>query len=299
MNDIMYSTPVNRHGQELLQRGTPLFPCSIYHRDIHQYPAGEVTLHWHQELEFFILEEGNVHISTLHEEFDLQAGEAYFVNANQLHGLSCNTNKPCRYRSIVFDTSIISGMLGTAFDILYVKPVVEQGPVILPIYHSNKQSLHSFNSYFNQAYEACHNQGYGYEFDVRYALSKLLLAIKKELHQSPPRIQDQREQRMKHMISWLEDHYQENITIEELAKVANICARECQRYFSEYMHITPIQYLTRLRISISAELLISSDITIYEVGIRCGFDSPSYFTKQFKSITGMSPKQYRAWNSSF
>lgn len=98
---------------------------------------------------------------------------------------------------------------------------------------------------------------------------------------------------MKQMLSWLDKHYMEEITTAQLADAAGICVRECQRSFSNILHTTPIRYLNRRRITIAAEFLISTDLPVSEIALCCGFDNPSYFAKQFKAITGMTPKDYR------
>ncbi len=53
-----YFVPVGENGQELLDRGSLLFPCAIYQRDIREYVGGEITPHWHREMEVFVLESG-------------------------------------------------------------------------------------------------------------------------------------------------------------------------------------------------------------------------------------------------
>ena len=98
---------------------------------------------------------------------------------------------------------------------------------------------------------------------------------------------------MKQMISWLDEHYMEMITVGQLADAAGICVRECQRTFAGILHTSPMQYLNRRRITAAAELLISTELSVSEVGFRCGFDNPGYFAKQFRRMTGMTPKKYR------
>ena len=98
---------------------------------------------------------------------------------------------------------------------------------------------------------------------------------------------------MKQMLCWLDEHYTEMITTAQLAEAAGICIRECQRSFANILHMSPTQYLNRRRITAAAELLLSTDLPVSEIGLCCGFDNPSYFAKQFKRITGMTPKTYR------
>lgn len=293
MTEAIYTIPVNKNGQELLQRETPLFPCTIYDRDIHLYITNEISPHWHQELEILILEEGCVHVSLIDQEFDLHPGEGYITNSNTLHSVFCRSDGPCRYRAIVFDPSIMAGSPGSAFDILYVRPFIEQDA---PVWILRPQSIHDFTTIielFYKSYYAYETKSIGYEFIVREALSHILLLLNVNKKESPYRPAAQQELRMKQMLTWIDEHYSEPITVSQLADVAGICVRECQRSFSNFLHTSPMQYLTRRRISTAVGLLSSTDLPIIEIGMQCGFDNPSYFSKQFKEITGFTPREYR------
>ena len=61
---------------------------------------------------------------------------------------------------------------------------------------------------------------------------------------------------------------------------------------AHFVDITPVEYLIEFRISRAMVLLDESDISIEEVGRRCGFESASYFTKIFKRRTGVTPSIY-------
>lgn len=293
MTNAKFSTPLGHDGREILQHGTPLFPCATYSRDIHQFIAGEIIPHWHQEVEIFLLDEGRVHITLMDQAFDLRSGEGYFINSNILHGILCRSDTPCRYRSIVFDPAIVSGPPGSAFDLLYVRPFLEQGAPVWLFQSGSPYDVSVLTGHFNAAYQACEEKPAGYEFFVRDALSHILLLLREPHQPLSRKPENQQEVRMKQMLSWLDAHFGEPITIARLAGVANICVRECQRSFSNLLHSSPMQYVARRRVSAAAELLISTDLPILEIGLRCGLENPSYFTKQFKEITGMTPSEYR------
>ena len=65
--------------------------------------------------------------------------------------------------------------------------------------------------------------------------------------------------------------------------------REFKKYFSE----TPIEYIKRKRIELACNLISTELYSVTDVAIRSGFDSISYFSSEFKRMTGISPKKYR------
>lgn len=95
------------------------------------------------------------------------------------------------------------------------------------------------------------------------------------------------------MLQWIEQNLFKNITVNEIASAANICPRECQRVFQRYVHYSPMEYLRLKRILMAAELLSTTDSPVIDIALECGFSSSSYFSKQFKLLTGSTPTEYR------
>lgn len=290
---ISRSVATDQDGREITDRGTPLFPIAIYQENIHEYVGSEISPHWHQEMEFFLLIEGAVRVSLMNEVYDLHPGDACFINSNVLHSMACLITAPCYYRSIVFDPMIIAGAHGSVYDVHYVRPYRHQGAPLCFI-DKDTSGYSSIIKNFQQAFNACQDQPLAYEFQVRDALSQLLLHFREELPKGKNlQTQSQQELRMKQMLSWIEAHFHETIHVSQVAKAANIGVRECQRYFANLLQLTPLQYILRQRVTAAAKLLTSTDLPITEIAFSCGFKSPSYFTKQFKTVTGRSPRTYR------
>ena len=85
--------------------------------------------------------------------------------------------------------------------------------------------------------------------------------------------------RMKNMLQYIEEHYSDNITINEIAESVSLSVSECLRCFHSTIGTTPIQYLKSFRIKKAAELLTNTDMKIVDIGIICGFQDMSYFCK--------------------
>ena len=83
------------------------------------------------------------------------------------------------------------------------------------------------------------------------------------------------------------------ITSAELAKAAGTSVRGLERAFGRDYGLSPQQYLRRLRMQTACQLLVSSGLALAQVADRCGFADQSHFTRDFKSLTGMTPRAYR------
>ncbi|MCA0755048.1 AraC family transcriptional regulator [Paenibacillus sp. N4] len=95
------------------------------------------------------------------------------------------------------------------------------------------------------------------------------------------------------VISYIEDHYNEPLTIEKIAAQTDISARHLNRIFQTYYQMTPISYLQTIRLERACSLLTQTDLSISEISGECGFNDSNYFTRQFTRAYGQSPKAYR------
>ena len=94
-------------------------------------------------------------------------------------------------------------------------------------------------------------------------------------------------------ISYMEDRYLEQITLEDIANQSKISVRHLNRIFRAYYKTTPMAYLQRLRLERACTLLKQSNLSITEISYECGYNDSNYLTRQFKKMYGMSPKSYR------
>lgn len=93
--------------------------------------------------------------------------------------------------------------------------------------------------------------------------------------------------------SFLQDHYNQSINIDQLAQTIGISVRSLNRRFRQATGLTPIQYLQKLRIQIAEDLLKNSNLSLAEISAHVGYNDYSYFAELFKKWMSSSPKVYR------
>lgn len=95
------------------------------------------------------------------------------------------------------------------------------------------------------------------------------------------------------MLQYIQEHYNGELTLAQIAGSANISETECLRCFRRMLSCTPIQYVKQMRIQKAAELLVSTNRKISDIGMECGFQEMSYFAKIFRALTGNTPGAFR------
>ena len=96
---------------------------------------------------------------------------------------------------------------------------------------------------------------------------------------------------------YLDAHFREKITLDELAGIFYIDKYYLTRRFKQYYGTTVNAYLQQLKITHAKHLLRFSEYSIEEIASECGIDDPNYFARLFKKIEGTSPGTFRrSWN---
>ncbi len=93
--------------------------------------------------------------------------------------------------------------------------------------------------------------------------------------------------------NYLDEHYMEPLDLPDIAADLHMSAPYLSHVFKRTFGYSPVNYLLRRRIGEAQTLLITTDLSITEIGERIGYETTSYFSTHFTKQVGMSPKKYR------
>ena len=274
-------------------------PFSICIDYFDHYLNQEWNSHWHDEYEFGLVLEGRVEFTiyvggkeTLNTV--LEKGDGIFVGSGFLHSV----------KALVPGTVMAGFVFSNAF--FNIKPFetvmhnLIQPLVDYRISHvkfcKEDKDVHEILSAMDIL---CHipKEEPRYELhciEYVFRLWRLILDYITQIQDTfSANIPDtSREQRLKQMVSYIHAHYNDSLTIDDIAKYAGISRTECFRCFQGILHKTPTEYLTDYRLSMAGMLLTTTNCSLTDISESCGFSSPSYFGKKFKERYGISPKKY-------
>jgi AraC-like DNA-binding protein len=95
------------------------------------------------------------------------------------------------------------------------------------------------------------------------------------------------------VLAYLEEHFAEPISLPRLAKTAHMSQSTLLRTFRSALGSTPIRYLIRLRTQKAADWLREENDSVTEAALRAGFSDANYFARQFRTVFGVSPSDFR------
>ena len=101
------------------------------------------------------------------------------------------------------------------------------------------------------------------------------------------------QERIQLMLAYIQQHFREKLTLEQIAAAAAVSERECLRCFRSCIQTTPFTYLTDYRIQVAERLLRTTNLSVTEIALETGFSDGAYFSKLFRQARSVSPTQFR------
>ncbi len=272
--------------KEKRQHGTFDFPLAYYHENP-RTPRYHMTYHWHTNCEIVYIKKGSFNMALDDNTYTFNEGDVVFITGGIVHG---GTPFDCTYDCIVFDLEM---MLKNNTACSKVVHDINHKKITINTLLSEKGS--EITKITSRLCDTLLEKNYGYEFEVQGYLYILFGEILKNGLYTKNETDSMSQERiisLKNVLSYISDNYTENISLDNLAKIAGMNPKYFCRYFKSMTDRTPIDYLNYYRIESACEMLSTKDISIGEVAISCGFNDESYFIKTFHKYKDITPKQY-------
>ncbi len=279
---------------ELRLHGTSDFPCGSYEIRLGTEASEGIAWHWHEETELVYVAEGEVELLLPDLTWKLSVGEGAFIHANVPHSMiSVAGNAKIRY--IMFHTDLIAGNRESVFQKKYIMPLMSQGSPKGILLSRDLDWEKNILQMMQKTQTALEEKQDGYEWEARQMLSQIWFCLYRHYHntaggKSPKRMD---EERLHKMLALIEQDYSKPLDLAQIAAAADIGERECLRCFQRTVGTSPLQYLLRYRITQASIMLRETTLPIAEIGLRCGFDSPSHFAQTFRKYFSITPSVYR------
>ena len=281
--------------KENLSDMTPEFPYVTDLDNLHAYPDSCFPWHWHNELEFFYMRQGQLDYHLPSGVYTFHEGEGGFVNANILHMTKCENALPCILEEHIFLPEFIGGHEGSLLLEKYIHPITTNSAFEMYRFDLTQEKDRQFIQLLRAAYDLYDAQESFFEFKIREKMTRIWMLVFEIVSglQLPARSAATSE-RIKNMMNFIAAHYSEIISLEQIAEAGFISVRECCRCFQENLGQTPFSYLTDYRLRRACDLLTNTDLPITTICTTCGFGSSSYFGKLFRERFHCTPKEFRA-----
>lgn len=271
------------------------FPITYFHDELITLPDWAGPLHWHPDFEIATAECGVLDYQVGRQHIMLEAGDSIFVNGNMLHGIKqLSGDGPDPMPNIVFSGALIASETSTIYQ-KYIQPIAQCDSLPFVVFRHSDSYHSEINCLIKDTYKQMNEKKACYELAVQRNISCIFDFISRNFVDLPKaeatRIQINNQIRLQKMLTYIYENYAEPVTLEDIAKVADISRSEAGRCFHTYMGCSPIDALIQYRLQMAHRLLSERTQTLQQISYACGFNSVNYFSRQFKKRFGYAPSQ--------
>lgn len=160
-----------------------------------------------------------------------------------------------------------------------------------PFFHPS--NLDMFDSILTSLYQVAESSDYIRDMKINECLTTLLTLLMQESWRPDIQRSNTRRQNILPIRTYLNTHYHEKITLDNLSELFYLNKFYMMRLFKEQFGLSINHYLQQIRITKAKQLLRFSDKNVELIGLECGLGSHSYFTRIFKKVEGIPPSAYR------
>ena len=256
-----------------------------------------VKRHWHSYIEILHIQKGTYLIEINLQEHLLHTGTLCILNSGEPHQIT-GLDPDTVHEVLLFTPEILDFSYEDEWEAQSIAPFLTQSLMIKNILHPEDAGYSQILTVFYKAVHCVHTQTAGWyprcklyllEWFLLICEHQLLLPAKSVLSASSIR----KITRYKTIISYMEKHYPEPISLQQLSDLIPCNSQYLCRFFREIAGISPMQYLITYRIERACFLLLHTTQSVTEIALDCGFENISYFIRKFREIKGESPKEYR------
>ncbi|AEJ60652.1 transcriptional regulator with cupin sensor, AraC family [Spirochaeta thermophila DSM 6578] len=279
------------------RHGTEDFPFALYDNYLRYPYFSRYTIdpHWHEEMEFLLVVRGNARVLRDGEFVEVGEGEALFIPPRTFHAAESLDHQPFHFIALVFHLDLLEGEVQDVCHKRYFtgikKRLLSFPGVISRKTLWGKAVLHELM----EVVDLADHKGPGYELGIKGALFKVFSLIFSNgvVQKSEVAGDVYAVEKILPALEYIKEHYQEEISVDDLAKLVYLSKYHFIREFKRLTGRTPVAFINRYRVHKAMAMLIESDEKVLNVAYECGFNDMSYFIRLFHRFTGLTPAQYR------
>ena len=283
--------------RELEKHGTETFPMTVNHDDLWSFEGKNVPIHWHNDLEINLIREGEAVFQVYQKSYRVRTGEGFLLNRNVPHSCSSPGNEHVRYSTILVRPDFLYGDFGSDVERKCFQPFLQNSAIPCIYLTGFDENGKEILQKLNQVEEAFDRKRFCYELKIKgllcEAFAMILYGHRQELTKFVPANLQELE-RLEKMLNYLNMHFTEVISLQDLADQVHLSREVCCRLFKKMTGKTTTGYLEEYRVNKSFSLVQSGQYSMTQITEMVGFSNPSRFASAFRKRFGCNPGEYNS-----
>lgn len=276
-------------------QGSYEFPITAWYNDLTDSLSPARSWHWHEEIQFCVIQDGPVRFSLPEKQITVQPGDGFFINRSYVHKAE-PLHGSAGYICIDLNLNLMRGFAGSAIE-RQLYSFLDPAKIDVLVFSSGigwqKEIVHQITEIQSDLLKGRD----GVEFLITARLFRIFYEMIGNYTISPAQtklLSSSSRDQLKTIIAYVQEHFTEKITLEQISSEVHLSQCECCRIFKKAFDSTIVSYIQECRVRKGIEILLNSSASISEAAFDLGFCSTSHFIKTFKNILGCTPGEYRS-----
>ena len=282
--------------KEKARHGDIFLPVNSYHCLI-PFTYRELALHWHEEMEITLIQDGTSDYKVGQKVFEANAGDIILIPPYCTHSACEIPGKTMISDSMVFHPDYLGANNQDLSASKYLRPMAEGQLLMQEVIRDGDAGYAEIKDTFIRALDCFKNKQPFYEMLLKEKLLHILILLFSYGYireSDDSHITSENRRHIKSALEYITDHYSEKISISEMAQLAGFSENYFMSLFRQYVGMSCIQYVNHYRIQKAAHALEETAKSVSEIAMIHGFDNISYFNLQFRRTFGMTPREFRS-----
>ncbi len=268
--------------------GQATFPYMVYRGRLPEY-IRSYSLHWHEEMEFIVVIQGQGIVTVRAERYAVRQGDILVIPPQMLHGIEQQQELEMEYFNILFRLTMLEGAGGGEET---VRRLYDPGFPVSVLLRQGTELNQLLAGHMRELIQNRKKKDGAYALMIRSHLLAILYHIISSADVREARVPHINYDNLKPALQYIQEFYDRDITVRQAAQLCGFSDSYFMKLFRELTGTSFTQYLKRLRLE-KAEALLRSGQRVGETAERVGFRNLSYFSRAFQSQYGVTPSQYR------
>lgn len=280
--------------KENVQRSKGNIPLYVYSYNLKDY---KLYTHWHDEIEFIFVEEGELDVTIDMKVHKLKVGDLAIINNGQIHSGESKSGINLKHHAVLVNYEFLKGDSIDYCFTKYISKLMKGKLFVKNFIYSNDKCKELIIKELKNIIDAKNRGDIAWELSVKASFYNIFaMLFREEMIEQREKNDDTqiiRIQRVKKVLEYIKENYSERIYIRELAELISMNEQYFCRFFKEITGHTPVEFINIYRVDKAEELLIQENLSVSETALAVGYDNISYFIRKFKHYKGSTPKKYR------
>lgn len=274
------------------------FPFSMKFAEMDPYYCMDNTFHWHNYLEISYVKQGRGKYYIEDKTYEIQEGDIIVINNIEPHYMEVLPPVKMLQPVIMFDPQLVWSGENDFFDLQYLKPFFDRSSSFSNKIDSTSDVGREIFKLLTDIEAEYIRKPFGYELMIKAKMLHIISYLIRHYQDDAKQSEGVTRTRMKlkklePVFEYINSYYQNKILLEALAGLMFMSPNYFCSYFREATGLSPMEYVSKIRILKSVELLKTTEKSIFEIAMECGFTNLSNFNKLFRKHTGSTPREVR------